>query len=275
MRKPFEGMFNILLFNWPLYAVALLLVLALTIGAFIIPFPTWLTILLRVGASGTVYFLVVSLAVSHIIYDRSPLYRWTWIKDLFLTEPQQIANIHAGFDESSEALHSVFPHANLMILDLYDPRRMTEPSIARARRYRPPTQSTIPSNLETLPVPEGTCDAIFLLFAAHELRKAQERFRLFCEVRRIAAPGGTILLVEHRRDLANLLAFGPGFLHFYPQAEWLRLTVASGLQVVTTFSMTPFVGVFVLSKGGHPYEAELRREGAGEQSPPSMGAASL
>ncbi len=199
------------------------------------------------------YFLIVSLAVSYAIYDQSPLYRWIWIKDLLTRAPQQIANIHAGFDESSEALRNLFPQASLVIVDLYDPKRMTEPSIARARRLRPTKQSTLPANPGAIPLAEGSCDGVFLLFAAHEIRDAQERLCLFGEISRILAPDGTVLLVEHRRDFANFLAFGPGFLHFYPQSEWLRLARESGLRVITTFSMTPFVGVFLLTKGGSSY----------------------
>lgn len=249
MRKPCEGMLNIVLFNWPLYVVALFLAIVCTTAVIVLPLPSWLVILLLAGASGATYFLVVSLAVSYIIYDQSPLYRWMWVKDLLTIAPQQIANIHAGFDESSEALHNLFPQANLVIVDLYDPKRMTEPSIARARRLRPTKQLTLSVDPGAIPLAEGSCDAVFLLFAAHEIRDAQERLRLFGEVSRILTPGGTVLLVEHRRDLTNFLAFGPGFLHFYPQSEWLRLAAESGLHVVRTFSMTPFVGVLLLAKG--------------------------
>src|SRR4051812_39955657 len=121
MRKPCEGMLNIVLFNWPLYVVALFLAIICTTILLVLPLPGWLVILLSVLACGSVYFLVVSLAVSYIIYDQSPLYRWMWIKDLLMIAPWQIANIHAGFDESSEALHNLFPQANLVIVDLYDP----------------------------------------------------------------------------------------------------------------------------------------------------------
>jgi len=208
-------MLNIVLFNWPLYVVALLLAVACTIAVLIFPLPIWLVMLLLAGASGAAYFLVVSLAVSYIIYDQSPLYRWMWVKDVLTIAPLRIANIHAGFDESSEALRSLFPQASLVIVDLYDPKRMTEPSIARARRLRPTKQSTLPADPGAIPLAESSCDAVFLLFAAHEIRDAQERLRLFGEVSRILTPGGIVLLVEHRRDLANFLAFGPGFLHFY------------------------------------------------------------
>jgi SAM-dependent methyltransferase len=268
-------MLNIVLFNWPLYVVALFLAIACTTAVLVLSLPSWLVILLLAGASGATYFLVVSLAVSYIIYDQSPLYRWMWVKDLLMIAPRQIANIHAGFDESSEALHNLFPQANLVIVDLYDPKRMTEPSIARARRLRPTKESTLPADPGVIPLAEGSCDAVFLLFAAHEIRDAQERLRLFGEVSRILIPGGTVLLIEHRRDLANFLAFGPGFLHFYPQSEWLRLAAESGLHVVRAFSMTPFVGVFLLAKGEISYETEPCRDVAFEQSFPCLGTASL
>ncbi len=146
MRKPYEGMLNILLFNWPQYVRAMLVALTLVVATMIIPLPRWLLILLYIGASGAVYFLVTSLVVSYVVYDHSPLYRWTWLKKLFTTEPQRIANIHAGFDESSEALRALFPHADLTVVDLYDPVRMSDPSIARARQYRPSKVPSIPGS---------------------------------------------------------------------------------------------------------------------------------
>jgi SAM-dependent methyltransferase len=249
-RKPYEGVLNIVLFNWRLYVAACLLAVVCTIALLVLPWPSWLFVLLLVGVGGAGYFLIVSLAVSHIIYDRSPLYRWQWIKDVFPTAPQHITNIHAGFDESSEALHTMFPQAKLVILDLYDPKRMTEPSIAQARRLRPAKLSAISADPGAIPLADSSCDAVLLLFAAHEIRDAQERSRLFAEVKRILTPDGVVLLVEHQRDLANFLAFGLGFLHFYPHAEWLRLAAKNGLRVIRTFSITPFVGVFLWSKGG-------------------------
>jgi SAM-dependent methyltransferase len=256
MRKPYEGMLNILFFNWPLYAVALLIALAGTSAVVIFSLQAWLNILLLMGVGGAVYFLVVSLAVSHLIYDRSPLYRWTWIKSQFVKIPQQIVNIHAGFDESSGAIHDLFPQAKLVILDFYNPERMTEPSIARARRHRPARLTGRPIDAGAIPLASGSCDAVFLLFAAHEIRNAQERLRFFREVSRIVSPGGTVLIVEHRRDLVNFLAFGPGFLHFYPQAEWLRLAAECNLRVACNYSMTPFVGVLVLNKGENTHAGE-------------------
>src|SRR5579864_7847097 len=102
MRKPYEGVLNIVLFNWSLYGSALLLAGACSIALIVFPLPIWLIILLLVGASGSAYFLVVSLVVSYLIYDQSPLYRWMWVKDFLTVAPQRMANIHAGFDESSE-----------------------------------------------------------------------------------------------------------------------------------------------------------------------------
>jgi hypothetical protein len=55
-------------------------------------------------------------------------------------------------------------------------------------------------------------------------------------------------LVEHFRDARNFLAFGPGFWHFFPAREWLRVARGGGLRVVGRGRMTPFVGYYVLEK---------------------------
>jgi hypothetical protein len=55
------------------------------------------------------------------------------------------------------------------------------------------------------------------------------------------------LLVEHVRDAANFLAFGPGFLHFHSPASWRRCWEGAGLRSIDQFCVTPFVQVYVLS----------------------------
>jgi len=206
------------------------------------------TLLLLVSAVGAGYFLIVSLAVSYIIYDWSPLYRWKWIKDVLPSTSRRIVNLHAGFDESSPALRALFPEADMVVLDFYDRRSMTEASIARARRLQPTHQQALCVDPAALPLADNSCSAAFLLFAAHEIRDARQRLQLFREVGRILETKGTLLLVEHSRNLANFLAFGPGFLHFYPQSEWLRLVSEAGLQVAQSFTCTPFVSIVLLRK---------------------------
>jgi hypothetical protein len=56
------------------------------------------------------------------------------------------------------------------------------------------------------------------------------------------------VVVEHLRDLANTLAFGPGALHFLPRREWLRLAAASGLALHDEARLTPFVRAFFLAR---------------------------
>lgn len=59
--------------------------------------------------------------------------------------------------------------------------------------------------------------------------------------------GGRLLLVEHVRDLANGLAFGPGCLHFHRVRTWRRHWQAAGFACRDSFPVTSFVRMFVLT----------------------------
>jgi SAM-dependent methyltransferase len=200
------------------------------------------------GVGLAIFWLVASILASWYIYDHSPLCRWAWISPLFQKPPARWANLHAGLDESTPSLRRLFPGTEGGAYDFFDPATMTEPSIRRARALTPPPELPTLVDYAALPFDDDALDAAFLLFAAHEIREATGRARFFGELGRSLRPGGRVIIAEHLRDLPNFAAFGPGFLHFWPRAEWRRLTRGAGLAVASELSITPFVRVFVLER---------------------------
>lgn len=245
-RGRFDGVWNILRFNWPFYIAALAAGAAGIIFLSRMQWPLWLAFLGWSSIGLAFFWLLVSLLVSFYVYDVSPLYKFTWLKSLFAQTPRTWVNIHSGLDESSLLLQAIFPTDNHFVLDIYNPKTMTEPAIKRARAAIAPPVPAIAADCQSLPLADNSIDAVFLLFAAHEIRKPSERLKFFQELQRITTPGAKVILVEHLRDAANFIAFGPGFLHFLPRREWRRLSCASGFVIHDTFRITPFVRVFVL-----------------------------
>jgi ubiquinone/menaquinone biosynthesis C-methylase UbiE len=118
---------------------------------------------------------------------------------------------------------------------------MSEPSIQRARRS---DQSLVPfekATFSALPLDDCQFDTVFLIFVAHELRKSDVRLRFLRETNRVLKPGGKLVLVEHIRDWKNLLAYGPGALHFFSRNQWSTLCQKAGFCDADEVGITPFV----------------------------------
>jgi SAM-dependent methyltransferase len=228
-REPLQGARQILRFNWPFYGAAVLL------SAVLCATP------LRPAALPALFWICSSLITAVYVYDLSPLYTFAW---LHLPNPPRFwIHLHAGFDETSHLLEQLFPATRHRIFNLYDPAEMTEHSIARARAAGSPR-----TDWRALPLATNCCDAVFLLFAAHEFRSASARTALFAEIARVLRGGGKLVIAEHARDWRNFLAFGPGFLHFLPESAWYQAAAAAGLVVRSRRSVTPFVSVFILER---------------------------
>jgi SAM-dependent methyltransferase len=245
-RSPYQGVWQIFLYNRRFYEWALIMVMG------VVTLSTQTTPMFRAvliaAALAAIWWLSASLAVSHYVYDRSPLYTFEWLGRYLVRTPLDWLNIHAGLDEAGHTLHALFPASRGRTLDIFDPAQMTEPSIREARRMAVEQLPAIPADWGALPLADGSVDVTFLLFAAHELRRTESRIQLFREVRRVLRSGGGLVLVEHLRDRANFLAFGPGFLHFFPARVWRQEAQMAGLQVTREDSITPFVKVFLLRR---------------------------
>ena len=244
-RGPFDGVLQIVRYNWSLYVVAVFgSVLVVGFVVMVHP-PTVLAGLLILGAVAALFWLALSLAVSHYVYDRSDLYRWQWIRERIAANPGHVVNVHAGLDETSLALQEIYPAAEVTILDIYDPAEMPEPSIARARREARSVLALAKADFRKLPLQAASADLVTVIFVAHELRRPASKEAFFRELGRVIKPGGKVLLVEHLRDVWNLLAFGPGAFHFFPRSEWLRVADATGFRLSEEISRTVFVRAFV------------------------------
>ena len=247
-RQPrgFKGVMQILAFNWTFYAFgALLIVILLALHRRLVIYPVARGALYSAVAL-TAFWMLASVLVSHYVYDRSRLYRWDWIAELFAKRPGHWVNIHAGLDQTTNALEQLFPDPDRRVFDMYNPLSMTEASIKRARRRGGVTQRTEEIDAASLPLSDSECDAAFLIFAAHELREREDRRKLFRELNRSLKADGQVIVVEHMRDWANFLAYGPGAFHFHSRKEWLASWQAIGLVTHEEISITPFVRCFVL-----------------------------
>ena len=246
-RGKFHGVTRIVALNCHWYVAGMCTVAAAAFVLIVFNWPGWLRVAVFGGTGVAIVWSTVSLIVSHWVYDRSNLREWRWIEQALSLAPRRWCQLHCGLDESSAPLRKLFPDAEGVVLDIFNAAEMTEPSIARARAgaVRGPSRT---ADFRRLPLPSSGLDAVFLFFAAHELRRGTSRAQLFAEVRRVLRPGGEVIVAEHLRDAANLCAFGPGAFHFFSRSDWLSVFANAGLALRRESRITPFVRMFVLGR---------------------------
>lgn len=244
-RKTFQGVFNIIRFNWHFYLIA---GLALIFLGIINPYLTssfqliifWFSLLAILAIS-------VSLIISYLIYDCSDLYQLKWLAH---ADDKTVLNINAGFDETSDLIKSKFPKCNLTICDFYNAEKHTEISIRRARKTYPPVENTIQVSTDKLPFPNHTFDYALAVLSAHEIRDEHERIGFFKELNRVTKTTGRIFVTEHLRDLNNFMAYTIGFFHFHSKSSWRQTFEQANLKIIQEVKSTPFITTFILEKNG-------------------------
>lgn len=245
MRKPFQGVSNIIFFNWHFYLLGVVVLSLIILINYLFPnqnYSLLLTIILIALAP-----LLVSLLVSFYIYDLSDLYQLNWLEDL---NGKKTLSVNAGFDETSPIIISKYPLTALTVCDFYDPHKHTEVSIRRARKRYPPYPSTIQVSTTMLPFPNNNFALSFAILSAHEIRNNKERVQFFLELSRVTS--GQIFVTEHLRNIPNFLAYTIGFFHFYSRKTWINTFEKANLKVIREIKSTPFVTTFILDKHGDP-----------------------
>ena len=247
-RKPFQGVSNIVKFNWHFYVFAVIFISLLLVAARYIP--GYLSLILISIAGLSFIGVFISLMVSYYIYDRSVLYTLEWLNDLNIPSGSRIITINAGFDETSFLISKKYPDAGLIVYDFYDPTKHTEVSIERARKAYPSYPTVTKIATSHIPTETGSIDLILILLAAHEIRLRNERIVFFKELKRVLKTNGKIVVVEHLRDLPNFIGFNFGFFHFHSKPEWKQTFSSASLDLEQEIKITPFLSTFILNKNG-------------------------
>lgn len=246
LRKPFQGVVNIVRFNWHFYVGVLLFCIIL----FLLKnhLPSHLNFILSFVLLSAITITLITLTVSYYVYDLSGLYKLNWLPNN--NEKLSIVNINAGFDETSVLLNIKYPNNSLTVLDFYDPQKHTEISIKRARKAYPSYPNTINTKTTNLPIKTNSVDKVFVIFSAHEIRNELERIQFFNELKRIITTNGEIYVTEHLRDIPNFLAYNIGFLHFLGLSSWHNVFKAANLTINNEQKLNPFITNFTLTKHG-------------------------
>lgn len=229
-----RGVAQVVQFNWPKVlggAVASLIGL-LTWRR--LPWPA------RLVTLGATFWTPVSLLASWWVYDRSALRSWRFFDRFLPAPPRRILLIVAGFDEVSTALARVYPDADITVIDVV---ATPEASVRRARSLYPAEAPIVdPDHLG----PDDTYDLVLFAQSAHEIRDPIRRNAMFASARSVLTASGRVVQVEHLRDPLNLVAFGPGALHFQSERTWLSSFATGGLAIDAETTVTPLVRCWVL-----------------------------
>lgn len=247
-RKPFQGVLNIIRFNWHFYLIAGIILTTIILFKPLWPYQFeiishWLILL-------AILTMVISLLISYYVYDHSDLYQLKWLPKAHMP---RILNINAGFDEMSLIIKNKLPDCDLTNGDFYNPQKHTEISIKRARKAYPPNENTIQVATDRLPFSDDSFDYTLAFLSAHEIRDQQERIEFFKELNRVTKSAGQLFVTEHLRDLNNFLAYNIGFFHFHSRSTWLNTFAQANLVVVRVEKTTPFISTFILEKNGDTF----------------------
>lgn len=243
MRKPFQGVLNILSFNRHFYVFGIGLLGILIMFYF---FFGWPQIVLWLIIAAFLYGLIMPLVISAYVYDFSGFYSFQWLNDLISDHHniQLIVNINAGFDETSFLIKNKFSESDLKVFDFYNDKQHTESAIKRARKVSLVYPDTRRISSDSIPLKEKTTDIIFLLSAVHEMRSQKEKIQFLKECCRLCKTDGQVIMVEHLRDFPNFLAFSIGFTHFFSKAIWQNAFKQAGFSSVKETKFTPFMSIF-------------------------------
>lgn len=241
-RTPYQGVCNIIRFNWHMYALSLLVLLLVFSASFFVP--SAYSFYAYIACCALFLPTAISLIISFYIYDASKLYEFSWL----IKGGSDILHLSAGFDETSEIIKNLYPHKTFHTMDFYHSLEKREISIQRAQKLYPLGETTLDIDLKHIPLPDSSVDKTFLLFSAHEIRNDAVRVSFFQEIHRITREQGELYVMEHQRDLPNFLAYTLGYLHFLTKASWRNTFQESGWKITKTIPHTPFVSIFILKK---------------------------
>jgi hypothetical protein len=247
-RKSFQGVLNVVRFNWHFYLLAFLVAFSLLASTLFLSdnlkiYGYILALLISIPT-------LISLVITYYIYDCSKIYNLNFLDKFQIKPSETIVNINAGFDEFSYIISDKFKTEKLHVFDFYNPEKHTEISIERARKVSEIYPNTTTITTSKLPLEANSVAYVFLFFAAHEIRKQQERIIFFQEIEKSLNQNGKIIILEHLRDIPNFMAYTIGFFHFLSKSDWQKTFKSSNLIIITETKITPFLSLFILQKNG-------------------------
>src|SRR5580698_8007169 len=161
-RGPYQGVLQILQFNRRMYLIATAGIVAVAMAWPFLSSTDRIALLL--GVLPGMFWMASSLLVSHYIYDRFPLYDFRWIVRLLIRVPRRWINSHSGWDDTSGLLATIFPAEGNQVVDIFDPRTMTESSIRQAQLVNQKALPAISGRYDRLPFDTGVFDTAFAIF---------------------------------------------------------------------------------------------------------------
>ena len=229
-RGPFDGVRDVLRFNWPTYLGSAATATALLVT----PKPA-----IRLVGAGLMAGIVSSLAAVHLAYDRTDLYKLDWLPGIGLA-PKTLV-LHAGIDDVSPILCERLGLDGVVSVDVLAVGPDTEPSILRARNARLAESSDRLDQLKS-----ASFDLAVAFLSLHEIRTAERRVAVLASVKPLLKAEGRLVVVEHMRDAPNLAAFAWGAFHFHPRHAWLRDFAESGFDTEAVAQFTPLIHSYTL-----------------------------
>ncbi|MCB0208363.1 MAG: methyltransferase domain-containing protein [Anaerolineae bacterium] len=232
----YSGTISTLVYNWPIFAGALVFSVAAFISSVFLAAAPWHWLFIVAGV-GALLMMVSIVVASFFVYDFGRQREYDRLAELAnLNEANVVIDVTCGKLRGTQGLLSRFERGHYFVLDIYDPKKMPDAALRRARAMMPKLETDRriyrrSAKVDGLPIPHNWADIVYCSFSLHELCNADDREKIFAEFARILKPNGQLLIAEHSRDVFNFMAFGPGAFSFFPVTTWQNHIAEAGFVV--------------------------------------------